>query len=76
MPNAKTVRERLIGKPLIGFDTSARPPVAMAGTEQPVKPPPAMVGIAEAPRAMVGEAEESVRGPRAMVGESNVDPDF
>jgi len=80
MQEAKTARERLLGKPLIGFDTQAKPPAAMAGSEQPVKPLAAMVGVSElsveAPAAMVGESDEFVRGPRAMVGEGQVDPDF
>ncbi len=38
MKNSKTVRERLVGKPLIGFDTRApRTPRAMAGGVE-VKP--------------------------------------
>ena len=53
MQNRITARERLIGKPLIGFDMQTRPPAVMAGTE--VKALPAFVGVTEAPRAMVGE---------------------
>jgi len=66
MAKPKTVRERLIGKPLIGFEANAKRPSAMGGAE--AMTPPAMVGVTEAkaPRAMVGQIE--ISAPRAMVG--------
>ena len=72
MAKAKTVRERLIGKRLIGFDTSARRTPAMVGTVE-IKAPRAMVGQTEvrAPAVMVGVTE--VRAPSAMVGENPAD---
>ena len=74
MHSRMTARERLIGKPLIGFDMQTRPPAAMVGGAE-VKAPPTMVGLTEAPRAMVGEVQQSIRAPSAMVGEQKVDPD-
>jgi len=39
MKHSKTVRERLVGKPLIGFNTQApRMPSAMVGGPSEVKP--------------------------------------
>lgn len=69
-----TIRERLGGKPLIGFTRSA--PAAMVGGK-PIEAPAAMVGLrpieARMPRAMVGTNPTEVRAPRAMVGRISVE---
>jgi hypothetical protein len=78
MQNRRTVRERLVGQSLIGFDMKVMAPTAMVGkVELAVTATGGMVGSEQslrAPAGMVG-SEQTTRGPRAMVGEGSIEPD-